>query len=576
FVYSAAGLVASMRLGNGKFENTQFNSRLQPTQIGLGSSANTQNLLKLNYGYGTTDNNGNVMSQTITVPTVGSSQGFTAVQTYAYDPLNRLKSATENIDGSPTPSWKQTFTIDRYGNRRFDTANTTTLAPGCTEAVCNPQIDPATNKLVGYQFDNSGNTKADANGQTFIYDAENKQVQVNGSTGIVGQYSYDGDGKRIKKVVPSTGETTVFVYDAAGKLVAEYSTIVEPVETARVSYLTSDHLGSPRITTDQFGQTISRRDFMPFGEDTFTTQRTQAHGYTTDNVRQQFTGYERDNESNLDYAKARMYGYNHGRFTSPDPAKMLKERMADPQHWNLYVYARNNPLLLIDPNGEFPWTFHIRSFIFTSAVGPGGSFRGDGRGPSLETKPDRASSRVRLSYTHDYDRGQITNKSVVSDPTEFYGVAGIGGDKRTGIPGVSFGSVETYNRSQSVSFHYWGKDPITPGFATPNLDVHANIAITESITKHGNGSLFINGTFTGDKFPSTEAFIVDQSGKTKLFLGVKHEQGGVSDLYGDNKKSLFSVDMQVKFDRKGNFTGVIQDGKTYSVDEWNKRVRDSF
>ena len=136
--------------------------------------------------------------------------------------------------------------------------------------------------------------------------------------------------------------------------------------------------------------------------------------------------------------------------------------------------------------------------------------------------------------------------------------------------------METYNRSQSVSFHYWGKDPVTPGFATPELDVHGTIAITESITKYGNGSLFINGTFTGDKFPSTEAFIVDQSGKTKLFLGAKLEQGGVSDLYGDNKQDLFKVDIQVKFDRKGNFTAVIQDGKTYTVDEWNKRVQAQF
>jgi len=31
--------------------------------------------------------------------------------------------------------------------------------------------------------------------------------------------------------------------------------------------LTTDHLGSPRITTDQFGQAASRRDFMPYGEE---------------------------------------------------------------------------------------------------------------------------------------------------------------------------------------------------------------------------------------------------------------------------------------------------------------------
>jgi hypothetical protein len=69
-----------------KWENTVFNSRLQPIQIGLGNSQTTQDLWKVNYDYGTTDNNGNVKSQQITVP----SQ-FIAVQNYTYDSLNRLK-----------------------------------------------------------------------------------------------------------------------------------------------------------------------------------------------------------------------------------------------------------------------------------------------------------------------------------------------------------------------------------------------------------------------------------------------------------------------------------------------------
>jgi YD repeat-containing protein len=124
FNYTAAGAVSSMRLGNGKWENTQFNSRLQPTQIGLGSSATNQGLLKLNFDYGSTDNNGNVKSQQITTPTVGNVAGFTATQTYTYDSLNRLKDAKEMIGANQ--QWKQTFTYDRFGNRNFDTANNNT------------------------------------------------------------------------------------------------------------------------------------------------------------------------------------------------------------------------------------------------------------------------------------------------------------------------------------------------------------------------------------------------------------------------------------------------------------------
>jgi RHS repeat-associated protein len=134
-------------------------------------------------------------------------------------------------------------------------------------------------------------------------------------------------------------------------MLAEYSTIVEPQSTAKVSYLTTDHLGSPRILTDANGNVISRRDFHPFGEEIITAQRTQGSGYTADSVRQKFTGYERDIESDLDYAQARYYNSKHGRFTSVDPIIMKLDRMADPQRINLYSYVRNTPLMFIDPKG---------------------------------------------------------------------------------------------------------------------------------------------------------------------------------------------------------------------------------
>lgn len=262
FVYTAAGAVSSLRLGNGKFENTVYNSRLQPVQIGLGSSATTQDLLKLNFDYGTTDNNGNVKSQTINVPTIGNTQGFTALQNYSYDSLNRIKQAAETVNNNQ--NWKQAFSYDRYGNRRFDEANTTTLLQNCPTAVCNPQVDAATNKLVGYVFDNAGNTKVDPQNRQFIYDGENKQVEVKDADGnSVGRYFYDGDGRRVKKI--SLTETILFVYNAIGQLVSEHSTQLS--NQPQTAYLTADHLGSPRINTNAAGQVISRHDYQPFGED---------------------------------------------------------------------------------------------------------------------------------------------------------------------------------------------------------------------------------------------------------------------------------------------------------------------
>jgi RHS repeat-associated protein len=154
----------------------------------------------------------------------------------------------------------------------------------------------------------------------------------------------------VKKIVPATGEVTVFVYDAGAKLIAEYSTVVTPPTEAKVSYLTNDHLGSPRILTDQNGNVISRRDFHPFGEEISTAQRTAALGYQPDSVRQKFTGYERDIESDLDFAEARYYNPAHGRFTTVDPL-MASASPNNPQTWNRYIYVGNNPLNITDPTG---------------------------------------------------------------------------------------------------------------------------------------------------------------------------------------------------------------------------------
>ena len=295
------------------------------------------------------------MTQTITVP--GLSYPF--IQSYTYDELNRLKSATETYNSSNT--WKQTYTFDRYGNRRFDftSGNTTVPASSCTEAVCNPTISTTNNRLSssGYNYEASGNTTYDAALRKFTYDAENKQTKAESTnssqqvTGTLGEYFYDGDGKRVKKIAGD--EVTIFVYDAGGKLVAEYSTIVASANDAKVAYLTTDSLGSPRINTDANGAVTARHDYYPFGEEVNTSQRSEVLGYASsgDTVRKKFTGYERDQESSLDFGQARYYSSQVGRFYSVDPENAGSDP-DDPQGWNGYSYAGNNPVLFVDPNGE--------------------------------------------------------------------------------------------------------------------------------------------------------------------------------------------------------------------------------
>lgn len=79
--------------------------------------------------------------------------------------------------------------------------------------------------------------------------------------------------------------------------------------------------------------------------------RTTVVNYGDDTIRKQFTGYERDEETDLDFAQARYLAKNLGRFNSPDYFRN-DTKPDDPQSWNLYTYCRNNPLFFVDPDGK--------------------------------------------------------------------------------------------------------------------------------------------------------------------------------------------------------------------------------
>jgi RHS repeat-associated protein len=68
--------------------------------------------------------------------------------------------------------------------------------------------------------------------------------------------------------------------------------------------------------------------------------------------RSRSTGKERDAESGLDYFGARYYGSALGRMTSPDPHSGTMLHVINPQRWNMYAYAMNNPLSYVDPDGR--------------------------------------------------------------------------------------------------------------------------------------------------------------------------------------------------------------------------------
>jgi len=346
--YSAPGGITALNLGNGLWETTTFNSRLQPTQIGLGTSSTDTSMFQLGYTYstpGVANNNGDVLTETIT-PASGTSM----TQTFTYDQCNRLFTAIEG--GASNPTWSRTFGYDVFGNMWASAPSGSIQLNPLTPTSQSSYSTANNNQLAASTYDAAGNQTADGQpGDQYFYDCDSRMTRctVGGTSSI---YLYDGSGERVSKT--AGGITTTFAYDAGGSLIAEYGGPM-PANSG-TSYLTTDHLGSTRVVTnsDPTPAVISRHDYLPFGEE--ITQlvggRTRLLKYGAgDDTRQKFTGQERDQESGLDFFGSRYYLSAQQRFMSPDDA-LVGQRRGKPQSWNLYAYVQGNPLSRTDPDGR--------------------------------------------------------------------------------------------------------------------------------------------------------------------------------------------------------------------------------
>jgi RHS repeat-associated protein len=382
--YTPLGGLQSETYGNGLIHSISYNERHQPTEIRLGGSGNLESMFRLGYIFGTASNvngqdheitlahnNGNIARIKYFIS--GTLQHS---QTFQYDPLNRLGYAVEHNNGvynDTSRAWYQKFAYDRHGNRGIDVYNTSDNVDEANNALKLTDFSEANNRITraGFVYDAVGNLIEEP-GKIYTYDAENRMVTATVG-GVTSQCFYDGIGRRIRKVVG--GVATRFEYGAGGELIAErnesngslkndyfYSggQLLASTKTGTTyEYATADHLGSPRVWTDHFGNLIAggRHDYLPFGEELFadvgvrTTEQGYASNTQQDGQRKRFTSQERDPETELDFFVARYYSSKQGRFTTPDS---LGGRRSNPQTLNLYAYVKNNPLKYIDPTGHDP------------------------------------------------------------------------------------------------------------------------------------------------------------------------------------------------------------------------------
>ncbi|WP_018800572.1 polymorphic toxin-type HINT domain-containing protein [Salinispora arenicola] len=267
------------------------------------------------------------------------------------------------IDAATDPYW-HTWTLDNTGNRTTETRHGTTNTththtypnPGQPRphAVTTVTATGADTWNRTYTYDDAGNTTTrpttTGDTQTLTWDREGKLTTTTDTTGDT-SYIYDANGNRLIRTDPTgttlylpggteirhtTNSTTnaTRYYTFAGQTIA--------IRTAtNLDWIISDHHGTAHLTIDATTLTTATRRTLPYGQ-----QRTTTTGTWPTGLDKGFLGGTQD-PTGLTHLNARQYDPTLGRFISVDPIMDL----TDPQQWNGYTYANNNPTTYSDPSG---------------------------------------------------------------------------------------------------------------------------------------------------------------------------------------------------------------------------------
>lgn len=283
---------------------------------------------------------------------------------FRYDRNGRLKDAT--VSGR-----NEIYEYDQYGNM-LSATRPSAMDVCVKQCTVPPTPDAPTNHVAGMTYDEAGNVKT-SGGTTYAYDGLGMPVEEKHGTDVR-QYVYTAGGERI--AVRSAATWTWTVRDLGGKPLREFTSMesggsmsartwvkdyvwrdgqllasVAPTtpdsSTFSIFHYHLDHLGTPRLITNDSGVVIGKHTYYPFGPEMKLADAMDEATLTP----LKFTGHQRDEweGESVDYMHARYSAVASARFLSPDPVLGDPEV---PQSWNRYVYARNSPLVLRDPTGE--------------------------------------------------------------------------------------------------------------------------------------------------------------------------------------------------------------------------------
>jgi RHS repeat-associated protein len=351
--YRAHGGVKQATYGNGRQLNVSYDGRLRVKQWGVSG------VVGWDYNY---DNFGEhtgrvTLAQNLFDAALGGRDARLD-RAYDYDQVGRLTYSTSGSNARSIAGLGDTPTNDGPYSQDYDYdtwGNLTTRAGWGGEASSYTASFNSKNQRVGFTYDASGNLTFDG-GQHFTYDATGQQTYVDWTNM---QQGYDGDALRVKK--NENGVITYYLRSAAlgGQVLAEMNSAGSWVRgyvyseggglmaiqaDGVVRWVHQDPVTKTQRVTDTAGATVGRIELDPWGG-------VAGGGWTLNPQHQprKFTSYERDSNG-TDEAMMRRYNRWHSRFDQPDPYEGSYD-ITNPQSFNRYAYAGNDPVNFVDPTG---------------------------------------------------------------------------------------------------------------------------------------------------------------------------------------------------------------------------------
>ena len=217
------------------------------------------------------------------------------------------------------------------------------------------------------------------NSYVYEFDELNRMEKVYRGDGKWAEYSYDGTSARVGKTVgtASSEETETTKYYNLGATVLNEVSSEEGNTTNLIGAGIEARLSvtGSSITSSYFLQKNAHGDVTAAisGTERAATYDYDAFGNTLIEEGEinnpiRYSGEYLDEETGLIYLRARYYDPSVGRFISEDthwnPINMIYGDNSDKdnsvpnisaimQSSNLYVYCTNNPIMLVDPTGEY-------------------------------------------------------------------------------------------------------------------------------------------------------------------------------------------------------------------------------